>query len=219
LALAGLPFTTGLSAKLALKYVSVSTLSPWAAMLKWALPLSGFMTTLLMCRFLWLAWPRRRHSPRTVSAGMAAAWGVLTTAVVGLFLVVYGSGWVPRPWVACDLPTAWAGAWPILAGIVVAVLVGLQPRWLRGIRQLHVPAGDLVVPLTSGLRWCRRLCSESFAVAMTSLVANFHERFARSPVRKSPKFLRLLTQALENDWTTGVIMGILALMLLLLLAL
>ena len=56
LSLAGLPFTSGAIAKVALKGVVAEASAQWAHLLETALPLAAVATTLLVARFIVVSW-------------------------------------------------------------------------------------------------------------------------------------------------------------------
>ncbi len=146
LALAGAPFSSGAVAKLALKE-PIRYLPGFSAVLVGVLlPLAATGTTLLMIRYLSLAWPKQAPSNvRTSDDSLWIPWGL---AVLSTLLGVW---FVPGGIVDLDKVTTpakvWASAWPVLAGI------GLALSWHRLKKSFHwktpvgLPAGDVVVLL------------------------------------------------------------------------
>jgi len=132
LALVGAPFTSGLVAKGALKSVMPDALATLVT-------LSSVTTTLLLLRFLVLAWPRRDSQTVELRRVAVAAWLLLIAA--GLVL----------PWAMADAvhrdyafqPGVLRDAvWPLLAGMIVAAVAAraIRPWW-------RFPEGDVVAPV------------------------------------------------------------------------
>jgi hydrogenase-4 component B len=141
LAVAGLPFTGGALAKLALK----GPMGGGAAVM--FVTLSAVGTTLLMLRFLDLV---RREPPGKGAppAGLLAPF----FACVGAALAV---PWILFPELtqfalgyALSPANLWGALWPILVG--AAVMAGALR--LRRLPQVRVPEGDLVVLMERGFR-------------------------------------------------------------------
>ena len=145
LALAGAPLTSGMLAKIALKAEIGVAPTPWAELLGWLLPVSALATTLLVARFLYLAWPRPGNRVEThPTPEHLLSWGLLLAA--SLLLV-----WLlPRPMGVTLLSFSvwWTSFWPVLAGTVIAAITA---RGLihRKIPTPEIPAGDLIVLLES----------------------------------------------------------------------
>ena len=155
-ALAGAPWTSGAVAKAALKAASGALPVAWADALAVLLPAAAVGTTLLMARFLLLAWPRESDAGHLNAGlglvGLVVPWGGLLAAVA---LTVYG--WpvvVERAGMGSDLSAAWAASWPVLAG---AVLSWAAWKWGRGRAvRATIPAGDLLALVEAAAEWLRR---------------------------------------------------------------
>jgi formate hydrogenlyase subunit 3/multisubunit Na+/H+ antiporter MnhD subunit len=142
LALAGAPGTSGALAKAMLKGGAAGA-EPTGEWLYAALPWTSLATTLLLSRFLWLAWPRPSATRPPAPRGLWIPWTLLLAAVAA------GAWW--SPW---GSPVGlWApakimgGLWPIALGAILALLVG----WIAGHSRRPlipaIPPGDLLVPL------------------------------------------------------------------------
>jgi formate hydrogenlyase subunit 3/multisubunit Na+/H+ antiporter MnhD subunit len=154
LALAGAPTTSGAAAKLALKQALGTSPLDGAAGVTALLPVAALGTTLLMARFLVLAWPRGEG--RGIGALSCLPWLALLAGVASapVWLPGWGGG-LARTFAPASLPAA---LWPLLAGVVAAVLVGRGGRAGRAVGRLpSPPAGDLVVGLEAiATRWADR---------------------------------------------------------------
>jgi formate hydrogenlyase subunit 3/multisubunit Na+/H+ antiporter MnhD subunit len=131
LALIGAPFTSGALAKAMVEPELASLAGPWGDALPLVVTLSTIGTTLLMARFLMVVGAGRETGPP------ARPW----TAVpwIGLILLV-----LALPWLAGGVLPPIADAWPVLAGLGVA-LAGIccPPRWARRLIGM-VPPGDIL---------------------------------------------------------------------------
>jgi hydrogenase-4 component B len=148
LALAGLPLTGGYLAKHALEAHLAQLMPPWQGLAHVLLPLTGTATTVLMGRFLWLSWQepaaKTGLGERHVAPTAFLLLGLL--ALTGPWLLVWLTGHVP----AITDALKWKALWPLLLGgaiVLTAVVLGRRGRRLR----LHVPPGDVAVPLERGL--------------------------------------------------------------------
>lgn len=134
LSLAGLPFTGGALAKLAIKGpLGTGAIGALAT-------LSAAGTTLLMLHFLFrLAENSSRDRRAMASRQLLAVWLAMALASVlvpWLLFPVTGGHWADAL-----TPAAWREAlWPVLIGAALAL-----PLWRWGGRLPHPPAGDIVV--------------------------------------------------------------------------
>ncbi len=148
LALAGMPFTSGGLAKAMLKAEAAAVASPWGELLSASLPWTGVAITVLMARFLYLAWPRASTMGARLAHRLAAPWVVL---IVALMLVPISSG-------VADTPALWTWsatmsdlAIPAIGGALAAIGAWVWAKLGRH-RMPVVSAGDLVVPVEWGVR-------------------------------------------------------------------
>jgi formate hydrogenlyase subunit 3/multisubunit Na+/H+ antiporter MnhD subunit len=163
LALSGAPGSTGAMSKATLKDAVYELAPGLNDSLGVVLTVAGVGTTLLLVRFLVLLMrrmerrearsvrdpgaPERAPSPRATVA-LVSPWAVLLLAGVA------GPWWLPHvvPEVGGAGPAGAFASWgtaggAVLAGIVLAVLVGRRPTVLLGLQKVRVPAGDLLVPV------------------------------------------------------------------------
>ncbi len=147
LALTGAPLTTGMLAKETLKEALVAAPLPWSPALKLALPWMSFATTLVLARFLWVAWPRTAGGGR-LGAGAVVAWaGLLVLTVTGAWLWPMDAA--PELWRAA---VVWETSWPVLLGVVVSAAAVVAARSWRGgeiTAWRAVPPGDVLVVMTA----------------------------------------------------------------------
>ncbi len=146
LALTGAPLTTGMLAKETLKEALAAASLPWSQPVKLALPWMSFATTLVLARFLWVAWPDVARGGRP-GAGPVVAW-------VGLLVLTVSAAWLwpmdmaPELWRAAVL---WETSWPVLLGASVSAAAVLAVR--RRARPFAawrvVPPGDVLVVMTA----------------------------------------------------------------------
>jgi formate hydrogenlyase subunit 3/multisubunit Na+/H+ antiporter MnhD subunit len=139
LALAGLPATSGAAAKLALKAALVALPEAWAELTALLLPVAALGTTLLMARFLYLAWPRTDGAGG--ERGLWLPWLALLAAV--FTAPAWLPGWTTGFGGTLAGEGIVAALWPIAAGAAVALAV-LGPARAAA-RLPRIPAGDLVV--------------------------------------------------------------------------
>jgi formate hydrogenlyase subunit 3/multisubunit Na+/H+ antiporter MnhD subunit len=149
LALAGAPFTSGAAAKLVMKETGVlapGALSGWLDLL---LPLTAVTTTLLMVRFLVTALRPAQEEAEAAHRvrGLAGPW---LAAVVATGTVTWlAAGVMPgltRVGAALGPGEVWDAAWPVAAGLLVAVGGAIALRRL-GIVVPVIAPGDLLVAL------------------------------------------------------------------------
>lgn len=145
LALAGAPLTSGAAAKLALKSaLAADIVPPW---LDGALAALAVGTTLLMARFLYLAWPAGDDPHGRWRPSLWLTWAVLVAAsAAGVWLL---------PWPvfrtaaakAASVPSFGGSVWPVAIGALLggAMWIAFRHRGLP--RPLRIPPGDLVVPI------------------------------------------------------------------------
>jgi formate hydrogenlyase subunit 3/multisubunit Na+/H+ antiporter MnhD subunit len=143
LALAGAPFTSGAFAKLALKTATAQLPAPWPAWLGWLLPLAAIGTTLLMGRFLWLAWPRSTVHGSQLTPGLWVPWAVV---VIGVTVTTWLFAVRDPDIMLKTLPSA---SWPVLVGVLVVWVTWQWSHTAATPIGLNIPAGDLLV----GAEW------------------------------------------------------------------
>ncbi|WP_164102919.1 complex I subunit 5 family protein [Candidatus Laterigemmans baculatus] len=242
--LAGLPLTSGFVAKSALKD-AVAAAESWQGFWLEILPLTSVLTALLMLRYLGLLGlletPRLLRSasdescqplaedrsqppsrdfgwPRTW--GLLAPWGASALGTVLLFFIWRSQPVGSSKWFALDAVHLSSALWPILLAwaLVIGVRVGppvLRFGWLRG----KVPAGDLAVPLATLTRVTSRAGRRQLLAVLAAATAS-GRRVARRVWRiRARRPWERAVRLLESDFSTGLALGLLALLLLILLAL
>lgn len=215
-ALAGLPLTTGYIVKNALKDVAAQTPEFWAATLAWVLPLTSVTTTLLVVRFLFVVWPKGQQAHHRLTPGMALPWGILVVGGVAFsFLVPFGELAKPSSF-AWTLDKVWAALWPMLLA-TLALLACAFATLRHGLRGIRIPAGDLVVPATALIMSCGHVWNTIVVRGFAALVANTLPRLQRDRMRFARTTMTYMTRALENDLATGILIGLLSVVMFLLL--
>lgn len=134
LAVAGAPLTSGALAKTLMKGAIPATESGW---LEPVLLAGSVATTLLMTRFLFLAWPREHKS----EPGWVAPWIVMVVAVVAVSWVgvlIADPALVWRPFKPAYLVSTAA---PVAIGILISLAAA---KWLRRDHLPSIPEGDLI---------------------------------------------------------------------------
>ena len=154
LTIIGAPYTGGMLAKRALKYLDTGTPELMGGSLEMLLTLTAAGTTLLLTRFLFLVWsdmktPIHRH---TSHPGLHWIW------IAGLAVMAPAAWYSAAQWVP-EISTAqpgnaeiFASTWPMALGIVLFSFGARFRRMFRIWRR--IPAGDIVVPLE---RYARRV--------------------------------------------------------------
>jgi formate hydrogenlyase subunit 3/multisubunit Na+/H+ antiporter MnhD subunit len=134
--LAGLPLTSGLLAKSALKNALPEALE-WLDTL---LMLSSFLTALILLRFFILVWPRNP------SGNMTWPWLWIVLLLCGIAIPpAYAWWWLDAPLMKDYAPQyLWGAIWPVLLAILLAALMlHGKPRW----RLPTIPEGDIIAIL------------------------------------------------------------------------
>ncbi len=178
LALAGAPLTSGALAKLLFKNAASLAPAAWAAGLGKLLPLSSVATTLLMIRFLYLAWPHRQKN--STSPWLWLPW---------LSLITLGF-WLPWWWAASRFPGTAVGTlkpdvvietlWILLAAGVLALTA--WGSWRAEGFHWYLPEGDILQPLSR----LRRLLPHS-----------------RSPAKRTTRLLPARPLGRIANWLRG----------------
>jgi len=145
LALAGAPFTSGGLVKALLKAEATAVPSLWGALLPSLLPWTGIATTLLMVRFLYLAWPRASTVSARLEHSLLVPWMVLIAA---LLLVPWYSGLGDARGV-WTLSATVSGLGILAVGGAGAAIGAWVLEKIGRHRIPAPPAGDLVVPVES----------------------------------------------------------------------
>ena len=171
LALAGAPFTLGGAAKVALKQVTTTGAMPWAELCEISLSLSSLATALLMARFLYLVWPRPREERHKISVGMCLPWSLLVASVIGMIVVLRWHGILAPYWLQTSPAMLWKHTWPIIAAMVLAAFPLFAKPLFVWPKRLHLPAGDVVVPITVLSSWLIRIWNRRLVNPLTHCLA------------------------------------------------
>jgi formate hydrogenlyase subunit 3/multisubunit Na+/H+ antiporter MnhD subunit len=213
LAIAGAPWTGGGIVKAALKVAAADVTEHLYPALDWLLPLTAIGTSLLLGRFLWLAWWEMRGKARGAAHPlMWFAWVPLVGAVVaavGFATSFYAFGIASPP---ATVGAVWKNAWPILAGVGLLLVAS---RVLGGrLARVTVPAGDVVVAFELGAcrlqRIWRRLPVPGPSRWKINLVEPL-ENLAESERRRD--FANRVEEQIRHRSVPGVLFMLLALLL------
>jgi formate hydrogenlyase subunit 3/multisubunit Na+/H+ antiporter MnhD subunit len=172
LALAGVPFTSGAAAKVALKKSIESAPMP-SGLVELALSIAAVGTTLLMARFLVLVWPQRQSNDGLLAAGILIPWLALLAGVALSAWLLPWTGFQSAALESLAPAYLWTTLWPPAVGIGIAWCVWRVPALSVPASRLHIPAGDLLSPLTwlvDGVRgisrdWERRVSPSAFSTS------------------------------------------------------
>jgi formate hydrogenlyase subunit 3/multisubunit Na+/H+ antiporter MnhD subunit len=145
-ALAGVPFSSGAVAKVALKKSIESAMTP--GLIELLLSLAAVGTTLLMARFLVLVWPQRGSINGPLTAGLLIPWVALLAGVALSAWLLPWPGFQSAALESLALASLWSTLWPPAVGIGIAWCVWRVPELSGPASRMHIPAGDLLSPLT-----------------------------------------------------------------------
>ena len=208
LEIAGAPLTSGAYAKLSLKHALSESLAHAPepllskAQLSTTLSLLAVFSTLLMARVCFLVTRPAWLGTKPVRPGLLVPWVSLLILDTLLFLDV-GSGLAAL----VSVENLFSALWPVLLGASSAGLAFAVARRL-GLQLPELPAGDLLTPLTAGLRLARdhstRLREELLG-PMRSLKLGARAGLG-ARVRYALDGLMRLERGLANLWVVGVVM-------------
>jgi formate hydrogenlyase subunit 3/multisubunit Na+/H+ antiporter MnhD subunit len=208
LALAGAPLTTGAVAKTLLKTASATAPPPWPDVLGQLLPLAAVGTTLLLGRFLFLIWPYASADPARLPTGLWLPWAVAASGLPVMAVLVPWGLFTDALLLSLAPATLWSTLWPVGVGAVaVGGIWGLHCQFGTRLRP-HIPAGDLLVPVS----WLVARCWRSWGSMNATISTIWPTVVARwCPVRGeawSPSLLARL-EAWFGHWTTAGILFLL----------
>ncbi len=144
---------------------------------------------------------------------MVIPWGMLTIGVVLLFFVMRFNISVNLTWFSLAPYKLWAAVWPILIASAIALVVCSVGTLRRPLQTIHIPAGDLIVPLAFTIKWCSRAW-KFVAVVETSVLRTKSIRFSLNLTRFYERLIDYLSRGLENDVASGFFLGMLVVVLL-----
>lgn len=175
LALSGAPGSTGAMSKATLKEAVYDLAPALNGSLGIVLTAAGVGTTVLLARFLLLLMRRMerregREAPESGAAAFSRATAALVSPWAVLLLVgVAGPWWLPQvvPQLGGMRPSGPLASWgtasgSVLAGIVLAWVVGRRPAVLLGLQKIRIPAGDLLAPVEALVRRVGQLHGEAW---------------------------------------------------------
>jgi len=178
LALSGAPLTTGAQVKGVLGQALPRLAPDWYPFLGPALMVAALGTTLLMARFLVTLATR---VPKGEPGSGKPPWGLAAPWMFLVVLGVAGQLWLPLTFPApaeLELPGPLEGlvaaAGPVGVGAFLGWLVWRRPRFLRGLGSLRIPAGDLVIPIESFVRWAATRRGRRFLEQESGAGARLH---------------------------------------------
>ncbi|MFC1665968.1 proton-conducting transporter membrane subunit [Pseudomonadota bacterium] len=144
LALAGLPFTSGASAKALLSLSALEAAGKWSWIFFWMLPIAAVGTALLMARFLYLM-HQLTEKQHAFSLLPALPWLALLSLIL-LLPLTFG-----------NVPALIESGWPIAVASTIAILIlRARPAWLLSLVG-RVPPGDLIGLLSAVRARCGSL--------------------------------------------------------------
>jgi formate hydrogenlyase subunit 3/multisubunit Na+/H+ antiporter MnhD subunit len=144
LAISGAPLTSGALAKLVLKDIATTGGAAWVDPER-LLSFASVGTTLLMARFLVVAWRASRPAAAAAvpRAGLWLPW-------LALVIAGFAAAWVlftdlrDEPLTYAAAPgLLWTQSWPVLLGALLAVLAFLPPV-RRALAPIAIPEGDVI---------------------------------------------------------------------------
>ncbi|MBN1238588.1 MAG: hypothetical protein JXB36_08795 [Gammaproteobacteria bacterium] len=161
-ALTGAPFTSGMLAKEFLKESLAEAELPAVAVLATLLPWTALATTLIVARFLWLAWPRGCRSPqqRALTAPTRRRAAMLAAPWAALWLLTASAVWllpIEDPPNLLAAGVLWETFWPLAFGVALAIAAAHLVASRRVPPPPEVPPGDVVVIAERGAQALRRL--------------------------------------------------------------
>lgn len=173
MALAGAPFTSGMVAKSLLKVQAIHAPEFWSMLFQFLLPCSAIATALLLGKFLLLLIQTRHSKKLTMPAAkpMLVPWLILLLSVATL------------PWWPYVSQTGlWSRAilfsslWPVVLALLIMLASVTRTQWLptrpmaasqhgrwQALATLHIPAGDILLPLERGISKLLSLANHLFS--------------------------------------------------------
>ena len=218
LALAGMPLTSGALAKVMLKATTDAAPGYWPELLALLLPIAAIGTTLLMARFLWIAWPRRDTKPNGSMLGIWISWlAVLVAVAIAAFLWSWGN---ESSTIKSLLSPAkmLAALWPVIAGVVIALTAAIVSTAGYRLRVPVVPAGDILefavrLPNPLVLRCIGKASTDRQRLSIPSALTETISKVIAGSMERSSRLEQGLRQSLVFGIVlltlTGIILGLL----------
>ncbi len=211
LALAGLPFTTGFIAKIALKNTALATPEPWVSILQILLPISGIATTLLIARFVSVVHALPSHGHGHLRPATVVPWVVLSAVTLMALGPLTTLNIVPSDWTTLAPGKLWTATWPILTGGIIVLAVVKHPVLSAGLRKVHIPAGDIVVLVAAAAAWFRSVihtaATVNIAPFLNTIRDGLRHRIAALPTPRTND------HGDQNTAGSGLLLGLLVLIM------
>ena len=204
LSIAGAPLTTGALAKVNVKAAISAAPDPWSVWLAFLLPLSSFVTALLLIRFAGLVWPKRPSADSGTNFNTAVIGQIVLILAVAccawLIADAKGLGSVSLPMKGGYL---WASTWPLLLAGAAAVVVSRMLKVSR--RQLpQIPAGDVLPALETTIRY-----TLTQLLKLSEWIGRSYQQIMlRLPVMVIPESLHSIERTLRIPFIVGVLFTI-----------
>lgn len=221
LALAGLPFTSGAVAKLGLKSLADVLPPLWAQWVAVLLSLIAVGTTLVMLRFLYLAWPKAPGGQR-LPAGLWLPWIVLLIVVASsVWLWPMATETAQQTLTAIEIRHA---LWPPCVGAISAWGALILARKSRFTFAPRIPAGDVLsvaLWLSGRLGRARFFVGDRYRRNVRDRIPGWRRTVAARRAIEGDRLLenRLLERSLRSWEFCGILFLVLLLSVFLLLAL
>ncbi len=202
LALAGLTFTSGAGAKIALKTALESSGISWVDYVLMLLPFTAGATTLLMARFVVVLHKvESRHSHEV--RGLWLPWIIL----IVISLVFYWFWPLSREFALASLKFeyVWAALWPIATGGVMAWGVWRYASQNQLSQRFSIPAGDVLVIYERVFSQWQKLWSAKHWIALCQRIINVSQIEHWQSIAKP---LLVLLPRLETQLRQWMIAGI-----------
>jgi hypothetical protein len=141
---------------------------------------------------------------------MAIAWGTLTASIGVVFVALRTSDFVEPAWTSLAAAKVGAAIWPILAAGTLVLPLRVHPPLRERLGRIRIPAGDIVVPLTSMFTYALRIWSTVAVSGAAAFLAKTSQHLARFVPPLARDLLNCVQYELENDLASGLLIGLLA---------
>ncbi len=148
---------------------------------------------------------------------MCLPWSLLVVSVIGMTAILRWYGILDPYWLKTSPAILWKHIWPIVAAMGLVALhlfakpLFVWPRWL------HIPAGDLVVPVAALSIWLIRIWNRRLVNPLTHC-SSFVSSWRSATSATTLPFSRL-SAVVENWAAVGFFVTLLAAVLFILLIL
>lgn len=210
LTLSGMPLTTGLAAKTALKYSVAESPDPWATVVAVLLPFSSLATTLLMFRYLWLVWPpldKEHHYPKP---GMVIPWALLAGGTTANWILCVWLGVVKTSWLSLNASTITGALWPILVAGLLFTIANYLVGKSRTLSFIRIPAGDVVIPMLATVSVLQTALRDAIAAVTFERLDALAKRLGVQSKRTTENVISGFGRFIEGDSVAGPLICLLA---------